>query len=149
MIPIILREDAARLADRLPRIFAFNGAIPSAQLDAWLSERQLTVPDDLKQVWQETGGGVVFESEIILSPYGDRELGENVDSENEFHRQKGMPVDWLLFHTGMNLRVIKMSSGEYASLQEGSYRVQETFRSCAEWYVNSIRKEYAARYGLR
>jgi hypothetical protein len=140
----LLQEDAARL----PRIFVFNRPIPFAELDAWLSRRQFVVPDDLRQVWHETGGGNIFESETILGPYGNRELGEDVDSENEFHKQKGMSADWLLFHTGMNFTVIKMSGGQYASLKDGSYEVQETFRSFADWYANSIRKEYAPRYGL-
>jgi len=140
----IFQEDAARR----PRIFLFNGPILPAELDAWLNKRKLTVPDDLKQIWCETGGGDIFESETILGPYGNRELGEDVDSENEFHRQKGMPTDWLLFHTGLGLTVVKMSTGEYASVREDSYDVQRIFKDLSDWYVNFIRKEYAGRYGL-
>ncbi|MGA2375559.1 MAG: SMI1/KNR4 family protein [Candidatus Sulfotelmatobacter sp.] len=139
----LLREDAARR----PRIFLFNGPIPLAELDAWLIERNLTVPDDLKQVWCETGGGVIFESETILGPNGNRELGENIDLENEFHKQKGMPADWLLFHTGFELTAVRIPTGEYACLREGSYEVTETFGSFAEWYA-MIRAELASRYGL-
>jgi hypothetical protein len=143
MIPVALREDAARRPD----IFLFNGPILSAPLDDWLGTRKLIVPDDLKEVWQETGGGIIFESETILGPYGNRGLGENVDGENEFHRQKGMPIDWLLFHTGFQLKAVKMSTGEYACLREGSYEVTEMYGSFAGWYA-MIRKELASRYGL-
>jgi hypothetical protein len=140
----LLQEDAARRPD----IFYFFGPIPPAELDAWLNKRKLTVPDDLKQIWCETGGGDLFESETILGPYGKRELADDLDSVNEFHRQKGMPADWLLFHTGLGLTVVRISTGEYASLREGSYQVERTFSNFADWYANFIRKEYAQRYGL-
>ena len=91
----------------------------------------------------------MFESETILGPHGKSELADDVDSVNEFHRQKGMPVDWLIFHTGLaGLTVVKMSTGEYASVRKGPYEVRETFDSFGDWYVNSIRNEFASRYGL-
>ena len=140
----VLQADMAKRPD----LFQFLGPIPPAQLNAWLSERRLTFPDDLKRIWLETGGGDMFKSETILGPHGKIELGDDIDSVNEFHRQKGLPADWLIFHTGLDLTAVRMPTSEYANLGEDSYEVKETFKSFADWYANSIRKEYAFRYGL-
>jgi hypothetical protein len=135
----LFREDMAKR----PRLFHLNGPIPCAELDAWLSKRNLTVPDDLREVWCETGGGDVDQTETILGPYGNRELADDVDSVNEFHWRKGMPADWLIFHTGLGgLTVVKMSTGEYANVQHDSFEVEETFNSFADWYEKSIRPAF-------
>lgn len=92
----------------------------------------------------------MFETETILGPFGRADLGDDIESVNQFHKQRGMPADWLILHTGIgNLTVVKMSSGEYASVQEGSYEVLQNFVSLADWYGRLIRGEYAARYGLQ
>lgn len=89
------------------------------------------------------GGGDVDQTETILGPYGNRELADDVDSVNEFHWRKGMPADWLIFHTGLGgLTVVKMSTGEYANVQHDSFEVEETFNSFADWYEKSIRPAF-------
>jgi hypothetical protein len=132
-----------------PHLFRFHGPIPLEELDVWLHEHRFVVPEDLKQFWRETGGGELFESETILSPFGRPDLADDVESVNQFHREKGMPADWVIFHTGIGgLSVVQTASGKYATVREGSYEVQETFASLANWYLNLIRREYASRYGL-
>jgi len=141
----LLENDRAKR----PELFHFLGPMPSAELDAWLNDRHLVVPDDLKQFWHEAGGGELFETETILSPFGRKDLADDVESVNEFHREKGMPANWVIFHTGIGgLSVVEMPSGKYASVRESSYEVQETFASFADWYANLVRREYAPRYGL-
>jgi hypothetical protein len=136
-----IKEDAAKW----PNEFYLLQPIPPAELNAWLSERNLTVPDDLKEVWRETGGGDVFDTETILCPYGNRDLADDVDSVNEFYWRRGMPVDWLIFATGIGeLTVVKMSTGEYANVRYDSFEVTETFSSFADWYA-WIRKDLAPR----
>lgn len=132
-----------------PDLFHFFGAIRSEKLDDWLRERKLTIPHDLKALWCETGGGDLFESETILGPFGAKDLGDDVDTINQYLWQNGLPATWLVFHTGLDLTVVKMSSGEYVLVQKDSYKQQETFRSLDDWYKHFIRKEYALRYGLR
>ena len=131
-----------------PDLFQMVGSIPAHSLEAWLSKRNYVVPDDLRQFWSETGGGDIFESETILSPFVRGDLGDDVDSVNDFHRQKGMPANYLIFHTGIDLTAVRMPSGEYLSIREGSYDIQQTFQSLTDWYANLIRREYASRYGL-
>jgi hypothetical protein len=140
----LLRADIARH----PNAFVLNGPIPPAELETWLVARNLTVPDDLKRVWRETGGGDMFESETILGPYGKVELADDVDTVNQFHRKRGMPADWLVIATGMGeLTVLRMSVGEYANVSYDSYHVTECFVSLLEWYAR-IRNEIGPQYGL-
>ncbi len=143
MIDQLLKDRATR-----PGLFHFLGAIQPEKLDMWLRERNLIIPPDLRHLWCETGGGDFFESETILGPFAARDLGDDVDSVNQFRWQNGMPRDWLVFHTGLGLTVVKMSSGEYVSVQEASFEVRETFGSLDDWYGGLIRKEYAPRYSL-
>jgi len=141
----LLQQDRARRPD----LFQFYGPITGKEMDAWLGERNIVIPEDLKQLWCDTGGGEMFESETILSPKGRSDLADDVESVNEFHKQKGMTRSWLIFHTGIGgLTVVKVPLGEYASIREGSYEVQQTFQSLADWYGNFVRREYATRYGL-
>ena len=131
-----------------PDLFNFNGPIPLSELDRWINERQLNVPNDLKLLWHETGGGELFESETILSPFGDSALADDIESVNHFHREKGMPRDWMVFHIGLGgLTVVQRNLGTYASVSE-EYKVQQTFSSLDDWYENLIRKEFAFRYKL-
>jgi hypothetical protein len=140
-----IQEDHAKRPD----LFHFGGPIIPAQLNDWLQERNLAVPEDLKRLWCEMGGGDMFESETILSPFGVSDLADDVDSVNAFHWRQGMPSDYLIFHTGLGgLSVIEMQVGRYASVREGSYQVEQTFESLSDWYARLIRKEYASRYGL-
>lgn len=130
-----------------PDLYRFFGAIVPEKLDAWIRERTLVIPFDLREFWCETGGGDLFESETVLGPFGPVQTGDDVDSVNQWKWRKGMPSDWLVFHTGLALTVVKMSGGEYASIREPSYEVLQTFRSLNDWYAD-LRNEYAARYGL-
>ena len=131
-----------------PDLFYFFGAIPSEKLDAWIRERKLVIPPELKELWCDTGGCDLFESETVLGPFGSAKTGDDVDSVNLHHWGGGMPPDWLIFHTGLGLTVVKMSSSEYANVREGSYQVQQTFASLTDWYTRLIRQEYASRYGF-
>src|SRR6202521_2495816 len=128
----LLKADIARHA----KAVFLNGPIPQAELETWLVARSLTVPDDLKRVWCETGGGDMFESETIHGPYGKVELADDVDSVNQFHRQRGLPAGWLVIATGMGeLPVLRMSVGEYANVSYDSYHVTGCFVSLLEWYA--------------
>jgi hypothetical protein len=142
----LLRNDQVKRPD----LFHFRGAIPSSELNAWINERQYVVPSDLKQFWHEMGGGDLFESETILSPFGQSDLADDVDTVNRFHKEKGMPGNWIVFHIGLGgLSVVQVPSGLYASVREGPYyEVQQTFTSFADWYADLIHREYASRYGL-
>ena len=95
------------------------------------------------------GGGDIFESETVLGPFGRQDLADDVDSVNQFHWKEGMPRNFLIFHTGIGgLSVLNVPAGDYASIQEHSYEVQQVFTPLADWYTRLVRPEYAERYGL-
>lgn len=73
-----------------------NGSIPKERLDEWFRQRDLEVPSELAELWQETGGGNLFESETILGPFGDVLTGDDVDSVNEVHRGRGLNRGYLI-----------------------------------------------------
>jgi hypothetical protein len=131
-----------------PDLFFWNGAIDSTRLRAWLSERNLSIPNDLFDFLLLTGGGNVFETEDLLCPFGSKELGEDFDSVNSFHRSRGLPDNLLIFHIGLGISAIQMAEGLYVSCRESDYSVEHTFQTMEDWYRCTIRREYYGRYGL-
>ena len=141
---LLILQDAIAM----PKVFHWNGSIPEDRLDRWLSDRKLVVPEDLKRFWMATGGGSVFETEDLLGPFGNMQLLEDFDGPNDFHQSKGLPTDWLLFHTGTWLSAIRPGESQYLLLNK-HYAIIGEYVSFEQWYRNSIRTEFADRYGLQ
>jgi|SRR5215467_10286344 len=53
-------------AQKIPRMFDPFGAYHWAEIQDWLRRTGVVLPADLIELWQQTGGGDVFESETIL-----------------------------------------------------------------------------------
>lgn len=140
----LLQQDQSRRPD----LFVWNGPIRIARLDDWLRQRRLELPDDLLQFWQDTGGGEVFESECILGPFGDRQLGEDVDSVNDLHRGRGMDRQYLVVHVGTALTAIRLKDKKWVVLDLQTYAELEDYESFESWYAGVLRAEFAERYGL-
>lgn len=138
----LLLSDAAQR----PELFHWNGALDRAFLGAWLRDENLSVPSDLADFWAEVGGGDFFESETILSPFGDQRLGDDVKSANASHRERGLPPHLMLFHVGVTRTAIEQPTLRYVSLDE-SNQPTESFVSLNAWYY-SIRQPFAETYGL-
>ena len=114
----------------------------------WLGEHTLEIPDDLFEFWLRTGGGDIFESETMLGPFADADMGDDVDSVNHFHHQRGLSSEYLIFHTGSGISAVRLSDKQYMLLNDTDYHEVKSFRSLEEWYMGWIRSEYAERYGL-
>jgi hypothetical protein len=134
-------QDAARY----PQLFVWNGTIESNQLEVWLQEHQLNLPQDLIELWKQTNGGDLFESETILSPFGDDSLGDDIEGVNEFHYSQGMSKNYLLFHLGTGLSAVRLTDNYYVKLDE-SYQEIAQFQSLDDWYRDELRSEYGKRY---
>lgn len=139
----ILIQDSAHH----PQLFVWNGAIASNRLQTWLEKRNLKLPNDLIELWQMTGGGELFESETILSPFGDAALGDDIDSMNELHHAQGMAQEYLLFHIGTGLSAVRLTDGRYVTLSD-SYQELCEFLTLPDWYRDELRSEYGSRYKL-
>lgn len=72
-----------------------------------------------------------------------------MDTVNAYHRSRGLPREYLIFHRGATgLTAVHQSSGFYVQLSESGYRETGDFPSFESWYLDSIRSELADRYGL-
>jgi hypothetical protein len=132
-----------------PDLFIWRGPVPLADLEAWIREKELRVPNDLVHFWEVTGGGEVFETESLLGPRHVTELSDDVAAVTRAHRERGMPADYIVFHVGLGgLSAVSSRDGRYVSLDENTYTVAATFSSFDDWYLSLLRQEYADRYRL-
>ncbi len=140
--------DDARLR---PDLFRWNGRMDPATLRAWLAANQWSgpCPSDLLFFWQETGGGDVFETETILGPLGDPQMGDDIASVNCAMRSRGLPARFLVFHTGLLVSAVDTEVGDYVELESSSFHVLRRFASLDEWYRATLRKEYRQRYRMQ
>ena len=78
--------------------------------------------------------------------------GENKSPAFEFHWSKGLPSNLLIFHTGLCLSASSVDNRRHrnrlVSFRSGSYEIGRQFNTFDEWYQQTIRAEYAERYGL-
>lgn len=132
-----------------PDLFIWNGSVdqPGMQLLLARDERLARCPSELQQLWRETGGGDIFESEAILGPLSKPALGEDILRVNEAMVSKGMPQRFVVFHIGMITTAVDTVLGDYVQLDAGFYVIRR-FGSLEQWYVETVREEYHERYGL-
>lgn len=131
---------------RAPQLFSWFGGIPRRDLDDWMAQRKISLPDDLIDLWHELGGGDLFESETILSPFGDSVLGDDIQGVNEMHLKQGLSPEYLLFHRGLYFSAIRLADRKYVTLSD-SYVPLKEYSSLEDWY-SDLRSEYEAPYGL-
>jgi hypothetical protein len=133
-----------------PDLFQWFGVV-DAEFDAWLNALQLRVHPGLVSFWQRTGGGDCFESETLLGPLTPHE-GDNVVKVSEVYWNKGLPRDLLVFHTGMCLSAsfvdVRRHRNRLVILKPQSFAAAKWFDTFNGWYQNTLRPEYAERYGL-
>ena len=142
-------EDAARRPD----LFWWFGVLPEKDIRAWLRANGLRVPDDLVALWVATGGGDVFESKTILRPNVPHVPnawfveGDDIESANPAIREKAPVGMFLTFAIGLSRFAIEQPTLRYVSLSPHGI-VNAKFSSLDAWYEGTIKKEFAARYGL-
>ncbi len=127
-----------------PDLFLWFGPIPTAELDAWASGHHLNLLDDLLEFWRTTGGGDVFETETFLRP--------TVPSvPNTAFHMEGDAVEiragLLVFQTGAFVSAIRFADQKYVTLSSGE--VEHVYGSFNDWYTQTLRAEFADRYGLK
>lgn len=146
-MPILLED-----ARRVPRILFPFGAIPEAELSAWLQHNALVLPAELLELWRLTGGGDIFESETIFRPTvpstpNSSFVEDDIEGANAAHDAKGKASELYIFQQGSFLSAVRLSDQKFVTLSKG-YAVQNSFESLDDWYVETLRAEYGERYGL-
>jgi len=136
-------------ANRRPDLFIWNGALEPAWLQQWLWQHQWqTVPVDLLGLWQQTGGGDMYETETILGPLAEVHSGDNLLEVNNYWHRQGLPSQSLVFHQGVSeLSTVHLVTGHYVQLSAEDFSELASYTSLNEWY-KKLREEYAERYGL-
>lgn len=130
------------------------GAIPLEHIESWVKANSLNVPDDLVEFWSQTGGGDLFDdSETILRPtstpsnYPGFVDGDDVSSATQFRIQGGMSRSYLLFHIGSFFSAVRLDDKMLVTLDQ-NFRETGEFLTFNEWYLHTLRADYAAHYGL-
>ena len=141
MIKIILKDSEVR-----PDLFDWRGSIPISEIEEWEREQSVSVPEDLKQLWNIRGGGDLFESETILQPSGP-DADDLVLPRSEWFWRKGLDSDCYAFHEGLYISTFRRSDDLLCSLNSSNFGEVGTFRTLDDWYL-SLRAEYGDRYGL-
>lgn len=115
-----------------PELFRWEGALERRAVEEWIGREGLVVPCSLQELWIETGGGTLFETEELLAPFGD---------ELPFLRARRM----LIFHQGICDSAVDQSTGGLVLLgHSGATPV----RDLAAWYF-VLRDEFGDRYGFQ
>lgn len=135
-------------SEKNPSLFEWNEPIDKEDLKNWFDERSLYVPEDLIGFLAATGGGNMFESENILSPYGSPEFGYDIESTNDWYLDNGLSDDLMIFNTGAFLSAIRLSDQKYVLLDSIDYEVESEYENFDHWYINTVRAGFAERYNL-
>ena len=145
MLPTIYEDALAR-----PDLFYWFGLV-EAEFEPWLAALPLRVHPGLVSFWRRTGGGDLFESETLLGPLAADE-SDNVLKVSESCWNKGLPRDLLVFHTGLRMSAslvdIRRHRNRLVVFKDESFEIEHWFDTFNEWYKNTLRSEYAERYGL-
>ncbi|MCU1297358.1 MAG: hypothetical protein JWO91_1636 [Acidobacteriaceae bacterium] len=146
---LVLLQDAKRV----PRLFSPFGAIPEAEVQDWLRSSGLTLPGDLIELWQLTGGGDAFDSETIFRPTvpsvpNSCFVEDDIEGRNADHTAAGKPCGLYIFQQGAFLSAVSLSDQKFVTLTKG-YEVELVFDSLDEWYAKTLRIEFGPRYGLK
>ncbi len=129
-----------------PHLFLWNGRPDGSALRGWVESHSLWTASELVTLLAETGGGILFETEVILAPFLGG-LADHADAVNRVHRHRGLPDDLWLFHTGITLSAYSRTRRTYDELSP-SYRTTHSYASLDDWYVMVLRSEYAERYEM-
>jgi hypothetical protein len=141
MINLITEDSNLR-----PSLFVWRGAVPLSEIEKWEREQLVSVPDDIKELWNTKGGGDLIESETILQPSGPDE-DDLVLPRSKWFWSKGLDSDCYIFHEGLYVSTFRRSGDLLCSLNCSNFSEVGRFRTLDDWYL-SLRAEYGDRYGL-
>ncbi len=112
-------------ATKRPELFSWAGAVQPSVLESWLKDRAWKIPEDLKYLWFQTGGGDFFyDGETIFAAFSDLYASDSVDEVNKYQISRGMPRHYLAFHAGLRFSAVSLTKSMYVFLAtpEGTLR---------------------------
>jgi hypothetical protein len=129
-----------------PDLFIWFG-IDEAAFDRWLISLPFRVHPSLVSFWRRTGGGDLFESETILGPLR-ADPADNLLEVNNFRWENGLPSNLLLFNVGAFTSASRPDEPQIVTLRNGSFEIEKSYHTLDDWYEDTLRAEFGARYGL-
>ena len=127
--------------DTYPDLFWFQSPLTASE-----SHRAIELwkpPNDLLDIWQQFGGGEMFESEKILRPFAE---SASVDFITAREQKKGFSKNLIVFHIGIFISAFGAEGFEV--FDSDSFKSFGKFKSLDTWYVEMIRGSFEQRYGL-
>jgi len=121
-----------------------------------LKQGNWRVPDDVRELWAVTGGGDFFdEGETLLRPTAVQssesyfiESTDFIDLVNQFWSSNGMSPNYLPLHRGTFQSAIRLSDQRIVTL-DSAFHLIEAFSHLDDWYLSTLRRDYADVYGFR
>jgi hypothetical protein len=110
-----------RDAEQRPELFHWHGPEGRTRLSEWAAAVGGKVPEDLLSLWASFGGGELFETETLLSPFGDPSIGDDIDGVTSFSRQRGLAEHWVVFHVGWGMSAFNTIDGRFAWFEPQNY----------------------------
>ena len=146
----ILKDAAAR-----PELFGWFGPIASYEIDSWLKQNNLRVPDDVRELWAATGGGDFFDDgETLLRPTAVQssepyfiESTDFIGLVSQYWTSNGMSTNYLPLHHGTFQSAISLSDQRIVTL-DSAFQLVEAFSHLDNWYLATLRQNYADVYGF-
>jgi hypothetical protein len=129
-----------------PEAFHWNGPIRPELLRQWKDKLRFEVPFELIDIWEQFGGGELFETESLYQPLGQE--GYDIEDETDQLIGQGLPLGLLVFHRGRSVSAIDQQSGGLVDVGVSGFRVLKEFANFNDWYEVTLRAEYGQRYGL-
>ena len=142
---LLLQDSSA-----LPEVFLWNGAVAEQALRSVASTNGWRIPPDLLAFWRATGGGWIFETEHLLSPIPAIGSSDDVGAATKWYQEAGLMDGLITIHQGLGLTAVSLASARYLYFDNvvQPSKVLGEYASMNQWYVATLRSEYAARYGL-
>jgi hypothetical protein len=141
MINFMLKDSNLR-----PDLFDWRGSVPSSEIEKWEREQTVSVPEDLKELWNTKGGGDFFDTETVLQLSGPDE-DELVLPTSKWYWSKGLDSDSYVFHEGLYVSTFRRADDSLYFLKSLNLSEVAKFRTLDDWYL-ALRAEYGERYGL-
>lgn len=131
-----------------PDLFLWNGAPEPERLAGWVANRGWRIPEDLLRFWMTTGGGEVFETEIVLPPMPSDSVWDDVATTTDGYRTQGLSTKYLVFHRGLGISALDQKTWMFVHFTDARFVGGNAYESFDAWYVGALRAEYAERYRL-
>jgi hypothetical protein len=90
----------------------------------------------------------IFESETILQPFGTEEY-DLIEPVSSVRWGRGLDPNYFVFQIGLVNSVFRKSDGAIFAGRSEDLTGMNSFRDLDDWYVNTIRSDFAERYGLK